>query len=182
MDVEYPSWLTTLLRYLSFFNLNVDVTAPECIFPDLDFTTKWKWTMASPLLFLAVMALLWMTAFTIKLALEKCFRCGSGRKNGLHGMRHYASHSSQIIAMTISGIYFLYIVVTRRAFEVFDCNPVGNDGYLYTTFTSKLCYGGLCKCYDSVENTQLNMVGWAALSIIFITIGFPLCIHYCTQT
>ena len=178
MDMDYPPWLKSLLRLLLFFNLDVDLTAPECIFPDLDFTEKWGWTIASPLIFIAIMGSFWGTIFGLKVAAHKFLGYGSGKKNSLRGMKLYTSHSSKLIAMTISGIYFLYIVVTRRAFEVFDCNPVGSDGYLYTTFTSQKCYGGLCKCYDAVESTQLEMVGWAVLAIILVTVGFPLAVAF----
>ena len=66
-------------------------------------------------------------------------------------------------------------MVTRRAFSIFDCNPPSPpDGYRYTTFTSANCKGGLCRCNDEEESTQLDLQVPAVVFIILYTLGYPL--------
>ena len=49
--------------------------------------------------------------------------------------------------MFTMAFYYIYLSVTRRALDVFNCNPsIPSDGYMYTEFTSVACEGGLCKC------------------------------------
>ena len=47
-------------------------------------------------------------------------------------------------------VYFLYLTVTRRALEIFTCNPtVPDDGFMWSTFSSPECPYGLCRCYQA---------------------------------
>ena len=76
--------------------------------------------------------------------------------------------------------YFLYLSVTRRALDVFNCNPVDpDDGYLYTEFTSIDCEAGLCRC-DDPDELQAQLVPYAVLCIVFYSIGFPLYVVWVT--
>ena len=70
-------------------------------------------------------------------------------------------------------------MVTRRAFSIFDCNPpTPPDGYKYTSFTSVNCDGGLCRCDDEEERTQLDLQAPAAVFILLYTLGYPLFVMY----
>ena len=53
------------------------------------------------------------------------------------------SHLSALISTYIISFYYLYLVLTKRALDVFNCNPIVNpatglatDPYTYTAFTS----------------------------------------------
>lgn len=67
--------------------------------------------------------------------------------------------------------------MTKRALEIFNCNPTNpDDGNLYTSFTSLKCGGGgLCRCYDSTH-IQVGMIAPAVLGVLVYTFGFPLLI------
>ena len=39
-DVAWPPILKAIFRFLSFFNLDMDVAAPECLVPDFDYRIK----------------------------------------------------------------------------------------------------------------------------------------------
>ena len=70
-------------------------------------------------------------------------------------------------------------MVTKRALEIFNCNPTNpDDGNLYTGFTSLKCGGGgLCKCYDSTD-IQAGLIVWAVLAVLIYTIGFPMSVFF----
>ena len=74
----------------------------------------------------------------------------------------------------------MYLSLTRRALDVFNCNPVDpDDGYLYTEFTSKDCEAGLCRCNDPDE-LQQRLVPFAVACLLIYSIGFPLYVAYVT--
>ena len=52
INVKWPTWVKSLLQFLSIFNLNIDIAGPECI-PDLkfDYEDKWYMTVLTPLVF-----------------------------------------------------------------------------------------------------------------------------------
>jgi hypothetical protein len=39
--VKWPPGIQNFLRYLSFFSVNIDITAPECLVPNLSYGFKW---------------------------------------------------------------------------------------------------------------------------------------------
>ena len=92
----------------------------------------------------------------------------------------YTSHGNKLVASFVLVFYFLYLSVTRRALDVFNCNPVDpDDGYLYTEFTSIDCEAGLCRC-DDPDELQAQLVPYAVLCIVFYSIGFPLYVVWVT--
>jgi len=86
---------------------------------------------------------------------------------------------SRLIATGVVMMYYLYLSVTKRALDVFNCNPTDPpDGNLYTPFTSLECDGGgHCRCNavnsDGTPGLQLRLQPLAIAFIIFYTIGFP---------
>jgi len=73
-------------------------------------------------------------------------------------------------------MYFMYLMITQRAFEIFNCNPVEpDDGFTYTHFTSIDCDGGLCRCWDP-NHVQAKLVPFSILAILIVTMGFPILI------
>ena len=68
-----------------------------------------------------------------------------------------AENWNKTIAMFTMAFYYIYLSVTRRALDVFNCNPsVPSDGYMYTEFTSVACEGGLCKCDEPGTGTLIG--------------------------
>ena len=68
-----------------------------------------------------------------------------------------AENWNKTIAMFTMAFYYIYLSVTRRALDVFNCNPsIPSDGYMYTEFTSVACEGGLCKCDEPGTGTLIG--------------------------
>jgi hypothetical protein len=47
-DVEWPTEILDLFRFFSIFNFNIDITAPECVYPDISYRQKWWALMSIP--------------------------------------------------------------------------------------------------------------------------------------
>jgi hypothetical protein len=78
-----------------------------------------------------------------------------------------------VIANFLLVFYYMYLSLTRRALDVFNCNPtVPDDGFTYTEFTSLECSGtgGLCRCG---EGLQARLQAPATLCFIIYSVGFP---------
>lgn len=47
--IRWPEELLKLFRFLSIFNLNIEITAPECLSPNISYPTKWYFIEGLPL-------------------------------------------------------------------------------------------------------------------------------------
>jgi hypothetical protein len=159
-DIRWPSWMLRLFQILSIFNFNVDVTAPECLVPDLSFGTKWSTMMSLPLIILAAMLVFWLSKLLYK-------RICKRKKT----WRELNTHSSRFIATFTLLYYYMYLSLTRSALRIIKCEPVTpQDGFLYTDFTDLSCEGGLCRCG---EGLQASLVFPAICGLMFYTLGYP---------
>lgn len=171
-NIPWPSYFKDILFIFSFFNVNIDIAAPECLDPNLTYFLKFGLTMAAPFVVLALMFLL----FSFKFIKSKF--CKSCCRQEKFDWRWY-------ISIFLIIVYFLYLTVTRRALEIFTCNPTTpDDGFYWTTFSSPECPYGLCRCYDASrhEDTkdfyQSNFIVPATLFLCIYTIGFPLLVFF----
>jgi hypothetical protein len=162
VDVAWPPLILYLYRVMGIFNFNIDVVAPECLLPELDYEVKFYGTLALPL-FCLVLILLTYAVYSSCVGLIKSRNATQDK---------YAA--SRVVGTTLIMVYYLYLSLTRRALEVFNCNPVQpDDGYLYTSFTSLKCSGGgLCRCYDATH-VQSALILPAVIALLVYTLGFP---------
>ena len=95
--------------------------------PDLDYWVKWAGIMALPIgcwFFL-------LLSFAGKI----CFQRARGETRTTD--RKKRTQFSSIIALFLMSFYYLYLAVTRRALDIFNCNPSNpKDGYLYVSYVS----------------------------------------------
>jgi hypothetical protein len=166
-NIPWPSYFAEILSFFAFFNVNIDIAAPECLDPNMTYAFKFWLTMAAPLVVLILMFVM----FFYKLCKAKL--CKSCCRQEKFDWRWY-------ISIFLIIVYFLYLTVTRRALEIFTCNPTTpNDGFYWTTFSSPECPYGLCRCYDSARHEatkdfyQAGFIFPAALFLGFYTLGFP---------
>jgi hypothetical protein len=158
-EIEWPPLMRAMFDFFSAFNFNIDITAPECLIPNMDYKVKWWFIQMLPVAAISFLCFMFFSKMCFTKMQGKEFNCG--RKFG------------KIIAQYLLMLYYVYLSVTRRALDVFNCNPsVPSDGYFYTEFTSIDCEGGLCKC--GIEgSTQVELVPWALLFLGLYTLGFP---------
>ena len=95
-----------------------------------------------------------------------------------HKKANLMSHVSALIATYVVSFYYLYLSVTKKALDVFNCNAVEpNDGWTYTTFSSNQCEGGLCRCNEP-GGVQQSLVPLAVVGLVLYTLGFPLAVGW----
>ncbi len=133
--VKWPPGIKNLFRYLSFFNLNIDITAPECLAPNLSYGFKWYAMQGMPVAAISIFAMLFVGKVLYK-------RFVKGQKKNL------TSSVPALVSTVITMLYFLYLLLVRNTFDVFNCNPtVPPDprGTLYMEAAVVPCYepGGL---------------------------------------
>ncbi len=94
--VQWPPGIKNLFRYLSFFNLNIDITAPECLAPNLNFGFKWFAMQGMPVAALSLFVVL----FVLRILYARIVK---GQRKGLTDS--YPALVSTVITM----IYFLCV-------------------------------------------------------------------------
>jgi hypothetical protein len=171
-NIPWPSYFKQILGFFSFFNIDIDIAAPECLDPNMTYAVKFVLTMTAPVVVLLLMFLL----FLFKLVKAKF--CKSCCRQEKFDWRWY-------ISIFLIIVYFLYLTVTRRALEIFTCNPTSpDDGFMWTTFSSPECPYGLCRCYDATRHEatkdfyQANFILPAALFLGIYTLGFPILVLF----
>ena len=170
-NIRWPSWMARLFQILSIFNFNVDVTAPECLIPELPFFTKWMVMMGLPIFCAAALIVLWFVKLLWKL-------CCLGKRR----WKDLNTHAARTLATFTLLYYYMYLSLTRSALRIFNCNPIlPDDGNLYTDFTDLSCEGGLCRC-DHEGGLQMILKTPAALAILIYSLGYPAFILFILRT
>jgi len=111
--VAWPPLIKQMMHYLTMFNLNLELMAPECSMPEFSFRSKWYAANAMPVAVAAVVVL-----GILGVWLFKCLCCVSGPKGTKCG------HASGTIGMAMVLFYFYYLFLTRTIMDVFNCAPV----------------------------------------------------------
>lgn len=169
--VKWPSFVKTLFNLFTIFNFDLDVASPECLIPD--FTYEFKW-VSSVLLPVGATGLL-LLMFGLSTLLKKC----TPRRY------HFGTTLNGLISTLLIMLYYVYLLITRRALEIFNCNPVvPDDGHLYTEFTDLDCEATICRCWENDSLTgkgqgmQQKLIPGALVILICFTAGFPLLLFF----
>jgi hypothetical protein len=151
--VEWPWLVKEIFKYMSAFNLNLELTAPECSIPNLGYAAKWYFIEAIPV----AVASIFLVMHLFKWSYKKCWL---RRKQKLY------SHVDALIGTMLTLFYFLYLFITRTSLDIFNCSPTDPpDGHEYMEAVFVECYktGGM----------QQSLVMWAALTFLVYSIGYP---------
>ena len=106
--------------WMSAFNFNIDVTAPECAIPNLGYSTKWLFIEGLPLAALTMFSLCHVALYLYK-------KCYLRRKKKLH------SHLPALVCTSLVMMYYFYLNLTRSVLDIFNCQPTvpDTDGKTY---------------------------------------------------
>ena len=154
--VQWPPLIKEIFHMMSVFNLNLEITAPECSIPDLGYYTKWMVIEALPLAAVAG----FLTMHITLLVYKKCILCRSGKATG---------HVNNMIGSLFLMLYYLYLYITRTTLDVFNCSPTDPyDGYTYLTVVFERCWepGGL----------HLRLLPYAVVTFLMYTVAYPLAV------
>lgn len=109
--IRWPKFLKDIFQILSAFNLNLDLTAPECMMPDMKWWMKFAFVEALPALFI----LLFVIIHFIKLAYKAL--CLNKKRQGNY------THIPTMISTSIVIFRMLYLYLTRTSMDVMNCAP-----------------------------------------------------------
>jgi len=155
MGVKWPPVVLNLMRFLSAFNLNIEIVAPECLIPNLSYIQKFGFIMLMPISIAALFCLLYSWLWFWK----KCVR-------GIKDRRKVQSHRPALISSLLILTYLMYLYITRTCFDILDCTPtVPPDGYNYLKVVFERC--------GVPGGTQLTLLAPALIGLGFYTFGYP---------
>jgi len=149
---DWPPQLVVLFRYLSIFNFNVELTAPECSF-DVTYKEKWMFIEGLPLAALVLFGMLHCWLWFYKRVIKQ-------RTKKLH------SHVSALVGTALTMLYYLFMNITRTTLDVFNCSPTDPpDGFEYLEAVFVRCNepGGL----------HLSLLPLAVVTLGLYTIAYP---------
>lgn len=98
--VDWPPVLDKLFQYMGIFNLNIDLTAPECTIPNLAYTTKWMFVMLLPFAAWVLCGVIFVAVYLKK-------------KLILRRSERLTSHGPVLLGMCAIVAYYLYLVICR---------------------------------------------------------------------
>jgi len=161
--VEWPASIDQLFTIFSVFNVNLNITAPECIFV-VSYRTKWYLIELTPLFILSIFAVLHVLKLMHKFFIKR-----------VHGRRLHA-HLHTMIGLSLISMYYLYLFIVANTLEIFNCIEIESedgvsDGNEYLAAQpSEQCYvdGGL----------QQELTGPAIFFFILYGIGYPAVVGY----
>ena len=158
----WPQIVLDIYTWLSAFNFNINITAPECVF-EIAYDDKWKMIMMVPVglwcVVLVYNKIIWF------------YKKFIGRKN--RKKRH--SHSDKTVGACIAIMYYIYLNLSMTALEVFNCSTqeledpltgeIVSDGKEYMQETNWECY--------TSDSKQMELLPYAVVAIAVYTIGYP---------
>jgi len=143
-----------MFQAMSAFNLNLEIAAPECSIPNVQYTTKWYSIMLLPVAACVLFSILHITKYVHKRWVK---RVRKSQRN---------AHLSTMIGSLLVMFYYLYLYLTRTTLDVFNCGPTDPpDGKEYMSAVFEECWvPGL---------TQMTLLPFACVTLVVYTIGFP---------
>ena len=159
----WPQIVLDLYTWLSAFNFNINITAPECVF-EVAYEDKWRMIMMMPCFMIGVVFVYnWGYAFA-----KKFFFNQNGKK--------LYSHSHQAVGVALTIMYYIYLNLSMTALEIFNCGTqeledprtgeIVSDGKQYMAATNWVCY--------EEGSLQVFLIPYAVLALCLYTLGFPL--------
>eukprot|EP00505_MAST-04D_sp_SCG-Rhode-Island_P004559 Stramenopile-MAST_4_protein_4559 len=163
--VSWPLEIEFMLKYVQFFQMDIDLTGPECAFRGIvTYENKFFFKVALPFLGGGVLAVVLFIVSTFQ-SLHRCTR----KRRAISAIDHSKKVPATAIvtSMTMSLVYFLYLTVCRAGFDIVNCqDTLPPTGRMYmVAMPLEECYtpGGL----------QSRLLPYAVIVLLFYGLGFP---------
>jgi hypothetical protein len=152
--VRWPPLLKGIFRWLSAFNLNIELAAPECAIPEVTYSMKWFLTICLPIAAIVVLGLMYLSGYAWKTFI----------KQAAANRRH--EHGNALISVFVIMMYIGYLSLTRMTLDVFNCGPTDPpDGQLYMSGQTDVV------CFESP--VHLTLFPFALLSFGLYVAAMP---------
>jgi len=156
VKVSWPPALKELFRILSVFNLNLDLTAPECWAEGITFTMRWYATIGMPVVAAALIGLVWIS----KVLWTRLVKCQKLETMG---------DASDSLASALTTIYYVsYLLLARATVDVLSCapsHPPDPRGRVFMESTAIPCF--------EAGGEHLAMFPFAVLALVVYNVVIP---------
>jgi hypothetical protein len=173
-ELTWPQSVLNMFNFVSFLNLNIDLASPECFVGDNSQTYELKFyaTLGFP-----VALLMFSLVLIGSRHYYRAYR--RGRAQTPEDADEYVddtfSFSASMAAIYLLGMSLMYLMLSRRSLELFDCTYDGAGNYFFEYEPNRLCYAP-----DAVWYWRL--FPWTIISILVYVIGFPVLMVWLTVT
>jgi Cu/Zn superoxide dismutase len=150
--VGWPKAVLEVYYWLSAFNLNLELLAPECSF-DVDYSTKWIVIELLPAGLIGIFTLVVIAKAYHKACIQK-------------RTAKIFNHSHRLIGFSLMCFYFLYLYLTRTTLEIWNCQetePSDGNEYMQAVFV---------KCHEA-GGLQQKLLGPSVIFFLVYTVGYP---------
>jgi hypothetical protein len=159
--IKWPSIIQDIFHIMSAFNLNLEITAPECLVPDIAFVTKWLIIMGVPVGCCAILLVAFVSGYSWKRFIKR------------ESHKESMQVRDKILAGYMILLYFLYLYITKQILDIFNCIPTDPpDGKLYLQAVFEPC--------DQPGGVHETLLPIAIIAVGAYTIGFPVFSAYVT--
>eukprot|EP00937_MAST-01D_sp_MAST-1D-sp2_P000675 g675.t1 len=150
--VAWPKAVVELYYWLSAFNLNLELLAPECSY-DISYDQKWLFIEMLPVGLIGIFLLVHFSKVFHKKFIQK-------RTAKIH------SHGHRVVGFSLMCFYFLYLYLTRTTLEIWNCqetDPPDGHEYMQAVFVKCGEPGGL----------QQRLLPWSIIFFFGYTLAYP---------
>jgi hypothetical protein len=102
--IRWPKFLRDIFLLMSAFNLNLELTAPECLMPEIAYWQKWFFIESLPLAACSIFVVIHFGKFLYKKFIKRV------KSNRLW------SHTPTLVSTSIVIMRMLYLYLTRTSF------------------------------------------------------------------
>ncbi|KAA0148295.1 hypothetical protein FNF31_07438 [Cafeteria roenbergensis] len=153
--VRWPNILKGLFRWLSAFNLNIELAAPECAIPEVTFSLKWFLVMALPVTAAGLLLSVFGASYAYKAFIKRV------------AAKDRSSHAHALVSVFIVMMYVGYLTLTRMTLDVFNCSPTDPpDGNLYMSGMTDVV------CFES--DVHLTLFPFGLVAMVVYVAAYPL--------
>lgn len=153
--IAWPPFIQDVFHVMSAFNLNLEITAPECLVPDIAFVTKWLLMMAIPVGCCVFLLMAFAGGFAWRFFVKRLSVAVS------------LQVGDKILAGFVILLYFLYLQITKQILDIFNCVPTTPpDGRLYLQAVFEPC--------DEPGGVRETLIVPAIIALAVYSIGYPL--------
>lgn len=135
LELGWTPDFNILMENLSIFNLNIDLTSPECFLVDqtVNYSYKLKITLALPILFGTILLLFALGNVAIRRFRFHRVKFGTAKvfleDNTVKDFDHHKENYFMIMRAVNAMLLFVYATVTSKSLAFFDCKKEADDFY-----------------------------------------------------
>ncbi|KNC51334.1 uncharacterized protein AMSG_07349 [Thecamonas trahens ATCC 50062] len=153
-QLKWPQYIKVFFNDLSGFNLNPQLTAPECSFTGMSWSQQWIFTMFFPALVAAFMSVVYVVVWLLRQ-----WQLAKSYERPIKTSRAW----DIIVPTYVTFLLFFYISISQATVSFFDCTEQGDNTFTLDASADILCY----------SSDWFTLLPLAVLGFLIYVIGIP---------